>query len=130
MAAPMLRNLAEYLQTHPSCEEYNGQDRAIADRELLAVVKKAGDASTVIISRDDTRARCTKLLELLMKTEGADVFCAPVPRDLYPEYYQEIIEPMDFGTVKKKLTKVRVSADQRSASGTPPPSPPCKPTSL
>ena len=45
------------------------------------------------------------LLEEVMKQDGAKggVFSVPVPRDDFPEYYEQIEHPMDYGTMKKKL---------------------------
>ena len=103
MAAPMVRNLGEYLSSHPDCEMYAHQDVGLDGSS--PVVKKPGDISTIMIAAPEIRKRCNKLLDLLSNTEGANVFCSPVPRDLYPEYYEEILEPMDLGTVKKKLAK-------------------------
>jgi hypothetical protein len=45
------------------------------------------------------------VLEEVMKhddTKGG-VFSVPVPRDDFPEYYEQIKQPMDYGTMKKKL---------------------------
>jgi hypothetical protein len=33
------------------------------------------------------------------------LFSEPVPRDQYPEYYEQIKKPMDYGTMKKKLER-------------------------
>jgi hypothetical protein len=35
--------------------------------------------------------------------EGLGIFSVPVPRDEFPEYYELIKEPMDYGTMKEKL---------------------------
>jgi hypothetical protein len=74
-------------------------------------VKTAGDAATVVMARPEIRARSQKLLDLLDETEGAEVFAAPVPKDLYPEYYEIISEPMDLGTVRKRLEKDYVTVE-------------------
>jgi hypothetical protein len=45
------------------------------------------------------------VLEEVMKhddTKGG-VFSVPVPKDDFPEYYEQIKQPMDYGTMKKKL---------------------------
>ena len=53
----------------------------------------------------DVATRCVRLLELIMDMEGADVFEEPVPRDVYPQYYEMIERPMDLGTAMDKLKK-------------------------
>ncbi len=35
--------------------------------------------------------------------EGLGIFSVPVPRDEFPEYYEQIKSPMDYGTMKQKL---------------------------
>jgi Bromodomain len=45
-----------------------------------------------------------------MTTSGG-MFSEPVPRDQYPEYYEQIKKPMDYGTMKEKLE----SGEYRSA---------------
>lgn len=35
--------------------------------------------------------------------ERGGVFSVPVPKDEFPEYYEQIKKPMDYGTMKKKL---------------------------
>ncbi|KAL3945244.1 MAG: hypothetical protein SGBAC_000655 [Bacillariaceae sp.] len=46
------------------------------------------------------------LLEEVMKIdeESGGVFSVPVPEDDFPEYYEQIKQPMDYGTMKKKFT--------------------------
>ena len=34
---------------------------------------------------------------------GGSIFSVPVPKDEFPEYYEQIKHPMDYGTMKKKL---------------------------
>ena len=41
------------------------------------------------------------------------VFSVPVPRDDFPEYYEQIKKPMDYGTMKEKLDR----GEYRSAQG-------------
>ena len=53
----------------------------------------------------DVATRCVRLLELIMDMEGADVFEEPVPRDVYPQYYEMIERPIDLGTAMDKLKK-------------------------
>ena len=45
------------------------------------------------------------VLEEVMKHDSAKggVFSVPVPRDEFPEYYEQIKHPMDYGTMKEKL---------------------------
>eukprot|EP01047_Picozoa_sp_COSAG01_P028992 COSAG01_NODE_1970_length_8763_cov_9.895891_1_plen_2283_part_00 len=49
--------------------------------------------------------RCLALVKVLMESDGATVFCEPVDGEQYPFYYEEIREPMDFGTVMAKLQR-------------------------
>ena len=39
----------------------------------------------------------------LMNKENAVLFATPVDPELYPDYYQLIPEPMDFGTILEKV---------------------------
>jgi hypothetical protein len=45
------------------------------------------------------------LLEEVLKHDEAKggVFSVPVPREEFPEYYEQVKTPMDYGTMKKKL---------------------------
>jgi hypothetical protein len=45
------------------------------------------------------------VLEEVVKHDDAKggVFSVPVPKDEFPEYYEQIKQPMDYGTMKKKL---------------------------
>jgi hypothetical protein len=46
----------------------------------------------------------TLLDEVIKHDEGkGGIFSVPVPRDEFPEYYEQISTPMDYGTMKKKL---------------------------
>jgi len=47
----------------------------------------------------------TTVLEEVMKYDDSKggVFSVPVPRDDFPEYYEQIKKPMDYGTMKEKL---------------------------
>lgn len=38
-------------------------------------------------------------------TAKGGVFSVPVPRDVFPEYYDQIKQPMDYGTMKEKLKR-------------------------
>ena len=51
------------------------------------------------------RQRCTPVLKKLMEHEYGWIFNQPVdPVELkLPDYYETITQPMDLGTVKKKL---------------------------
>jgi hypothetical protein len=44
-------------------------------------------------------------------TTSGGMFSEPVPRDQYPEYYEQIKKPMDYGSMKEKLDR----AEYRSA---------------
>lgn len=45
------------------------------------------------------------ILEEVMKydEEQGGIFSVPVPKDEFPEYYEQIKQPMDYGTMKQKL---------------------------
>jgi len=46
------------------------------------------------------------VLDEVMKYDeesGGSIFSVPVPKDDFPEYYEQIKNPMDYGTMKKKL---------------------------
>ena len=47
----------------------------------------------------------TTILENVVEydKERGGVFSVPVPKDEFPEYYEQIKKPMDYGTIKRKL---------------------------
>lgn len=49
----------------------------------------------------------TTVLDEVMKYDDSKggVFSVPVPRDEFPEYYEQIKKPMDYGTMKEKLER-------------------------
>ena len=47
----------------------------------------------------------TVIDEVLKSDAEEGVFSVPVPRDEFPEYYEQIKQPMDYGTMKTKLEK-------------------------
>jgi hypothetical protein len=49
----------------------------------------------------------TTLIDEVIKidSEAGGMFSVPVPRDDFPDYYELIEKPMDYGTMKKKLEK-------------------------
>jgi len=48
----------------------------------------------------------TVIEEVMKLDEEIDgVFSVPVPKDEFPEYYEQIKKPMDYGTIKKKVEK-------------------------
>lgn len=47
----------------------------------------------------------TVMEEVLKNDEEEGVFSVPVPRDEFPEYYEQVKQPMDYGTMKIKLDK-------------------------
>ena len=47
----------------------------------------------------------TVMDEVLKNDEEEGVFSVPVPRDEFPEYYEQVKQPMDYGTMKIKLDK-------------------------
>uniref|UniRef100_A0A0A9WFJ3 Transcription factor GTE11 n=1 Tax=Lygus hesperus TaxID=30085 RepID=A0A0A9WFJ3_LYGHE len=53
---------------------------------------------------DDTMKKCYNLLQTLMGLRGCHIFHQPVDivRDMVPNYYNIIKNPMDLGTVKDK----------------------------
>jgi Bromodomain len=67
------------------------------------------------LPRDCVGKVLAALLDDVIKHDEArgGVFSTEVPRDEYPEYYQQISNPMDYGTMKKKLE----NGSYRSAQG-------------
>lgn len=47
----------------------------------------------------------TVIDEVLKSDAEEGVFSVPVPRDEFPEYYEQVKQPMDYGTMKTKLEK-------------------------
>jgi Bromodomain len=51
-----------------------------------------------------TKVLRTMLTEVMAHDESkGGVFSVPVPKDEFPEYYEQIKKPMDYGTMKEKL---------------------------
>ena len=57
------------------------------------------------LPRTEVSKVLTTLLDEVLKHDEAKggVFSVPVPRDEFPEYYEQVKTPMDYGTMKKKL---------------------------
>lgn len=78
-----------------------------------------GDAATAAgrawpaLPRTEVAKVLGSLLDQVMKYDDSKggIFSVPVPRDEFPEYYDQIKTPMDYGTMKKKLD----SGEYRSA---------------
>merc|ERR1712032_1381577 len=45
--------------------------------------------------------------------EGMGIFSQPVPRDVFPDYYELIKKPMDYGTMKEKLDRGEYRSTQQ-----------------
>lgn len=63
--------------------------------------------------RHKVSAVLTTLIDLIIQDDMSrgGLFSVPVPKDIYPEYYEIIKTPMDYGTIKEKV----VSGKYRSA---------------
>jgi len=59
------------------------------------------------LPRTEVTKVLTTLLDEVLKHDEAKggIFSVPVPRDDFPEYYEQVETPMDYGTMKKKLEK-------------------------
>jgi hypothetical protein len=47
--------------------------------------------------------RCSKIVDVLVEKEGANVFREEVPREIYPDYYRQIKKPMYVDLIIEKL---------------------------
>uniref|UniRef100_A0A3Q2Q010 PH-interacting protein n=1 Tax=Fundulus heteroclitus TaxID=8078 RepID=A0A3Q2Q010_FUNHE len=56
------------------------------------------------------KGRCKELLDLIFQCEDSEPFREPVDLLEYPDYLQIVDSPMDFGTVRKKLTEGNYSS--------------------
>lgn len=65
----------------------------------------AAGRSWPAIPRSDVPKVLGSMLESVIAHDLANggIFSVPVPRDEFPEYYEQISKPMDYGTMKKKL---------------------------
>merc|ERR1712100_897605 len=65
------------------------------------------------LPRNSVNTVLGSLLDEVIKQdeEQGGVFSVPVPRDEFPEYYEQVKTPMDYGTMKKKL----LAGEYRSA---------------
>ncbi|KAG7355569.1 SNF2/helicase domain containing protein [Nitzschia inconspicua] len=65
----------------------------------------AAGRSWPAIPRSEVRKVLGSMLESVIAHDMANggIFSVPVPRDEFPEYYEQISKPMDYGTMKKKL---------------------------
>jgi Bromodomain len=92
--------------------ENGGKDKisrkeAVRRRAWLADEDAASAAGRAwpVFPRDMVRKVLTTVLGKVIKhdEESGGVFSVPVPKDEFPEYYEQIRKPMDYGTMKKKL---------------------------
>ncbi len=68
---------------------------------------KAAGLTWPSFPRDKVSSVLNALLEKVLKNDEAKggIFSEPVPRDEFPEYYDVIKKPMDYGTIKTKLER-------------------------
>lgn len=52
---------------------------------------------------DEQYKRCSKIVDVLVEKEGANVFREEVPREIYPDYYRQIKKPMYVDLIIEKL---------------------------
>jgi hypothetical protein len=73
----------------------------LADEDAASAAGRAWP----VFPRHMVRKVLTSVLEKVTKhdEESGGVFSVPVPKDEFPEYYEQIRKPMDYGTMKKKL---------------------------
>ncbi|KAJ3296517.1 hypothetical protein HK104_001524 [Borealophlyctis nickersoniae] len=122
---------AEFKQMIANCFTYNGKASepakwamalekafkkewaALTEKKATptGTAKKRGAGSSRAGSTDpksglpqDARRECGLILDQLMQHPQALIFNTPVPRDV-PGYHKAIKTPMDFGTIKQKLSE-------------------------
>lgn len=73
----------------------------LADEDAASAAGRAWP----VFPRPMVRKVLTTVLEKVIKNDqdSGGVFSVPVPKDEFPEYYEQIRKPMDYGTMKKKL---------------------------
>lgn len=73
----------------------------LADEDAASAAGRAWP----VFPRPLVRKVLTTVLEKVIKNDqdSGGVFSVPVPKDDFPEYYEQIRKPMDYGTMKKKL---------------------------
>ena len=62
-----------------------------------------------------TQQRLEAVLGVVMSKENAVLFSTPVDPEEYPDYYQLIEEPMDFGTIAEKVQVSVITVPERAA---------------
>ncbi|CAM6016746.1 unnamed protein product [Sphagnum balticum] len=81
-----------------------------ANGELVAAVSNSVAATGLSVHAQPAQATPSKkvleaVLEKLKKKDTYGVFSEPVDSSLVPDYYDVIKEPMDFGTMRRKIIK-------------------------
>ena len=85
-------------------KEHEDVYKLLVDEEEREKLKENSDKSLLYFESWEKQAK--KLINLLWKVKGAYLFHKPVdPVELgIPDYFQVIKNPMDFSTIKKKLS--------------------------
>ena len=85
-------------------EDEDGGDEEEDEKEEDAAEEPAPERISLTVCDPDALARCNLVLVSLMRTDGADpVFCTPIEREQFPQYYDVMHGAMDLETVRKKL---------------------------
>uniref|UniRef100_A0A061RAB9 Ring3 protein n=1 Tax=Tetraselmis sp. GSL018 TaxID=582737 RepID=A0A061RAB9_9CHLO len=91
----------------PRNEEHRTVKRAKVARELLSPTLTAGSGGAP--PPPDWEDRCAKMLnsvkEFLRRTQALHIFDRPVEANLVPDYYNIVKNPMDLGTMTRKLSQ-------------------------
>lgn len=68
---------------------------------------KAASMPWPVFPRNKVNGVLMTLIEEVIKIdkEGLGIFSVPVPKDEFPEYYELVKTPMDYGTMKEKLER-------------------------
>lgn len=59
------------------------------------------------VDRDKFNHLLALMLEHMKSQVGANIFEAPMPSDVYPQYYDLVFHPMDMNKIAKRIEKVK-----------------------
>ena len=82
--------------------EKSGPSRRVSSR-LSAMRRPSRRRNSSLGGAPSWRDECWSLLDLMYNHQDGEPFRQPVDADFYPDYYDVIDHPMDFGTIRRHL---------------------------